>query len=138
MELSDAVNPITADSSEVSHPHRAGTTLIDKRQPREPLVIAGELRSCFVQEPAIDLVNDLQMAGQQATKNFDWPFLQGFGQQGMISIGNCLARYLPRGVPAKLVFIYQQTHQLGDGDSRVRVIQLNGIFFVEVFRPATA
>ena len=55
----------------------------------------------------------------------------------MIGIGNRVARHLPGGVPVKLMFIYQQAHQLSNRDRGVCVIQLDGVFFVEVFRPAT-
>ena len=55
----------------------------------------------------------------------------------MIGVGNRLARHLPGRVPTKLVFIYQQSHQLSNRDRGVCVIQLDGVFFMEVFRPAT-
>src|SRR5690242_17978069 len=97
------------DSGEVSHAYKTRTALIDNRHPREPLLIAGELRSDVFQEAVIDLVNDLEVARQQATKNFDWPFFQSFGKQGVVGVGYCLARHLPGHVPSKLVLIYQQS-----------------------------
>src|SRR6516164_11725259 len=61
VELGDAVHAMTAYGGEVSHSYKPRTTLVDKRQPGEPLVIPRELRSHIFEEAMIDLVNDLQV-----------------------------------------------------------------------------
>src|SRR6516164_7445661 len=53
----------------------------------------------------------------------------------MICVGDCARGDIPGGVPAKLVFVNQQAHQLSYGDCRMRVIKLHGKLFMEVFRP---
>ena len=63
--------------------------------------------SHFVQEAAVDLVDDLQMSGQQIPKQFDWPGFQSLWQQGVAGIGECTLCNLPGAIPVKLIFIYQ-------------------------------
>src|SRR5580700_931565 len=57
VELGDAVHPMTGYGGEISHSYKARTALVDKRHSGEPLVIPGELRPQFFEEPMIDLVD---------------------------------------------------------------------------------
>src|SRR6516165_4366746 len=63
VELGDAVHAMTAYGGEVSHSYKTRTSLVDKRQSGQPLVIPRELRPHIFEEATIDLVNDLEVPG---------------------------------------------------------------------------
>ena len=116
---------------EIRHAHVARPAFVDEREPREPRVVAGECGAHFVEEAAIDLVDDLEMPRQQRAEEIDGPLLQRLGQQGVIRVGESRARHRPRFFPAERVLIHEQPHQLRDGDRGMRVVELHGPFFME-------
>ena len=71
------------------------------------------------------------MAGQNAPEERNGPFFQGLRQEGVVRIAEGLPRDLPGLVPAHVMDIHEQAHQLGDADRRVGVVELDGVFLVE-------
>ena len=65
--------------------------------------------------------------------------LQRLGQQGVVGVGEGRAGDLPGLVPVHAVLVDQQAHQLGHGDRRVGVVELDGELLVEARpgRPAS-
>ena len=53
---------------EVGHAHVARPAFVDERQPRHARFVAGKRRAHFVEEAAVDLVDDLEVARQQASR----------------------------------------------------------------------
>ena len=66
------------------------------------------------------------MARQHALEPGDRPFLQRFGQQRVVRVGQSSLRDVPGLVPAEMRFVEQNPHQLGDGHRRMRVVELDG------------
>ncbi len=56
---------------------------------------------------------------------------QRLGQQRVIGIGKGLAGDRPGGGPVGGTFVDEQAHQFGDGDRRMRVVQLRGELLVQ-------
>ena len=56
-----------------------------------------------------------------------WPALQRFGQQGVVGVGHDLAGDAPGCVPAQIVLVHQQAHQLRHRDGGVGVIELETV-----------
>ncbi len=79
----------------------------------------------------VDLINDLQVPRQEAAEDGERPSLQRLGQQGVIRVGERLARDAPRIGPRQDVFIDQQPHEFGDGDGRMGVVELHREFLVK-------
>ena len=71
------------------------------------------------------------MPRQQTGKHAQRPALEGFWHEGVVRVGECFAGNIPGLIPIHLVFIQQQAHQLGDGDGRMGVIELNSKFLVK-------
>ena len=65
------------------------------------------------------------MPRQQPLEQFDRPGLQRFRQQRVIGVGQHRHRDLPRFVPAEIVQVDQDAHQLGDGKARMGVVELH-------------
>ena len=64
VQRGDAVDRMAADGREMCHPDALPAVLTDQRHPPQPIVVAGELRAYLVEEAAVDLVDDLEVAGQ--------------------------------------------------------------------------
>ena len=88
-------------------------------------LVAGMLRPHVVQEPAVDLVDDLQVPREQRLEQLDRPLLQGLGQQRVVGVRQGADGQVPRLVPAELGLVEQDAHQLGDGHRRVGVVELD-------------
>ena len=78
-------------------------------------------------EATVDLVDDLQHAREQALEDGDLPGLQGLGQHGVVGVGEGLGDLGPGVVPAQAVLVHEDAHELGDGEHRVGVIELDGV-----------
>ncbi len=80
----------------------------------------------------IDGINNLHVARQQAFDQMHRPAFKGLRQQRVVGVSRGGARNFPGFVPGKMMLINQQAHELGNGDCRMRVIQLNGGLFGKV------
>ena len=89
-------------------------------------LVAREAGADGIEQAAVDLVDDLQVTGQHHLKPGDRPFLQGLGQQGVVRVGKSPLGQGPCLVPAKVRFVQENSHQLGDGHRRVGVVELDG------------
>ena len=65
------------------------------------------------------------MARQQPLEQLDRPGLQRLRQQRVVGVGQRLDRDLPGFVPAEIVQVDQDAHQLGDGEARMGVVELH-------------
>ena len=88
---------------------------LDQAHARDAALVAGEADPDGIEQAAVDLVDDLQVARQQHLEPRDRPFLQGFGQQGVVRVGQSPLREVPGLVPAEVRLVQQNAHQLGHG-----------------------
>src|SRR5438045_6079641 len=113
---------MTPDCREVSHSNRPRGTFIDERQAREPPLVSRKFFPHVDKETAVYFVNNLEVARKEGSEEIDAPFLQRLGQESVIGVGKGGAGYIPSCVPFELILIHQQSHQLRDGNRRVRVV----------------
>jgi hypothetical protein len=95
-------------------------------------VIFRPLLGAGLHQPGIDLKDDLQMAGQYALKKWHAPFFQGFGKERVVCVGKGLRDNGPGVVPALVMFIKQDAHELDHRDGRVRIVELDRHFGGEI------
>ena len=67
------------------------------------------------------------MSWQDPSEQLSRPFFQRFWQQGVVGVVTHGPSDGPGLVPDHAFFVHQQAHQFGNGDSRVRVVQLQRI-----------
>jgi hypothetical protein len=79
----------------------------------------------FVEEGAVDQVDDLQVTRQQSLEERDRPDFECLGQQRVVRVREHAARDFPRGLDGNLVLVDQQPDEFGNGQRRVRVVQLD-------------
>ena len=72
----------------MSHPDSFVSLLINDREPTQNGFIARIAQAYLLQEAAVDLVDELEMAGQQVSEHRQIPFLQGFWQQSVVGVGD--------------------------------------------------
>ena len=132
MQPRHAVHAVAPHRREVGHADIALARLVDDRQTRHSGVVARICRADVGEEARIDLVDDLEVAREDPAEEVHRPCLQRLGQQRVIRVRKGVPRDVPRGVPAHLVPVHQKAHQLGDGDRRMRVVELHRPLFVEL------
>ena len=81
-----AIDVMAAHHGQMGHAHGFGAALIDDRHPPEDLVIARVAQPHLLQKAGIDLIDQLEMPGQQGTEQVKAPALQSFGQQGVVGV----------------------------------------------------
>src|SRR4029453_11303918 len=121
-----AVGAVRADDGEVGHANLSLTALLDEAHALDPAAVAGETGPDLVDQEAVDLEDDLQMARQQYLEPRQGPLLQRLGQERVIRVGERLSGEIPGLVPAEVRLVEQDSHQLGDGQRWVRVVELDG------------
>jgi len=78
---------VGADGGQVGHAHRLPPAFIDDREAPQHAVVAGVLEAHLLEEPVVDLEDQLQVAGQQGAEQIEAPCLEGLGQQGVVGVG---------------------------------------------------
>ena len=125
MHRRDAVDAVRSDERQLPHPHPAAGLLVDQRYRGPEIDIAGTSRIRQRQMRDIDAVDDLQMPRQQTFEQFDRPGLERFRQQRVVGVGQGGHGDLPRFVPAEVVKVAENAHQLGDGETGMGVVELH-------------
>ena len=98
--------------------------LADDRHVADAQLVVAEALAHLVEEVVVDLVDDLEVAGQQAAEQVDRPHLEGLGKKRVAGVREALLRDRPRGIPIHLLLVGEHAHELGHGDDGVRVVEL--------------
>src|SRR5262245_6048896 len=83
----------------------------------------------LIEQASIDLENDLQVAWQKSLKPLYRPFLQRFGQQGVVRIPESPLCEVPSLVPFQMCVVEQNPHQLGHRHRRMCIVELDSGLF---------
>jgi hypothetical protein len=76
--------------------------LLDQADARTRPFVSREPRPHRIEQPAVDLVDDLEMARQDFLKPRHRPFLQRFGQQRVVRVPSVFAGEVPGLIPAEV------------------------------------
>jgi len=131
MQAGDTVDRVAADNGQVGHPDLLLRALFYERDALHPLRIVGEAPLHVVQELRVDAEDDLEVEREHLSRPPDRPCLERLRQNGVIGVGECADRDVPRRVPVKAFVAGKQTQQFGNGERRVGVVQLYGDLFRE-------
>ena len=126
VQLGHAIDLVAGQHAHVGHAHAALAGLVDQRHATQQVVVLAVVGAHPVQEALVDLEDDLEVARQHAAHHGHRPGLQRFGHQRVVGVGEHLAALGPGAVPRHLVVVHQDAHQLGHGDGRVGVVQVDG------------
>ena len=126
MDGGHAVGAVRANDRQVGHADVLGRAFLDQAHARDAPLVAGKAGPHRVEKPAVDLEDDLQVARQEHLEPADRPFLQRFGKERVIRVGQGSPGDVPGLVPAQLRIVEQDAHQLGGGHRGVGVVELDG------------
>ena len=133
MNSGDAIRAVRADDREVSHANLARTAFFHQADAFDAPFIARKADANLIEQPAVDLVNDLQLPGKKGCEPLYRPLLECFRQQSVVGVSQRLFRQLPRQVPFQMRIIEQDTHQFSDRHRRVCVIELDRCLLGQLF-----
>jgi hypothetical protein len=138
MKSGDSIDRVAARAGEMRHAHVFVPRLIYQRKPLNELIVIRIAYPQIVQKPAIDLVDDLQMARQKPGEQRQRPPLQRFGKERVVGVAAGLLRDGPGLIPPHRVLVHEQSHQLGDRDRGMRIVQLRGPIRMELLKRLAA
>ena len=75
-----SIHSVRADGGQVRHPNILRAVFVNQRDTGEEIIVPGTFCPNFVEEAAIDFVDDLEMSGQQLGKERQGPLLESFGK----------------------------------------------------------
>ena len=125
------VDAVAPHAREVGHPHGAAAGLVDQAEPGGAPAVARVALAHLVQEPAVDLVDDLEVAGEDGAEHLDRPLLEGLGEEGVVRVGEGVPGDLPGRLPAHPVDVHEEAHELGHPERGVGVVELHRELLVE-------
>ena len=133
VQLGNAVDRVRADDGEISHAH---LTVADDAHSRDPLPVAGEGLPCFAAEAFVDLLDDGVDAGELQAEQVLIPGLQSLGQNGVVGVGADAGDHVPGHVPGIEVFVNENTHQLGDAQGRMGIVEVDSHLLGQIIQGA--
>ena len=122
MQLAHTVDGIAHGHAQVRHVHHA---VGNHRHVTDALPLAGEVIPQPRAQPAVDLLQNLINAGQQLPHHFFRPLLQRFRHDGVVCVGHRLLHNGGSFVPAKALFVHQDTHHFRNSKPRVRIVDVD-------------
>ena len=128
MERADAVYLVASDDSEVCHADEFAARFFENRDIFYLLEVEVAEVTCFVDESAVNFVDYLKLSRKERSHDFDIPLFDSFGQNGVVGVGESVARDFPGLVPAEFFLVDKYSHKFGYRDARVRVVELDRNF----------
>src|SRR5262245_38145454 len=122
MNLRHPIGAVRADNGEMGHAHLPRWHVLDETHAAESMLVSGVAASHVVEETAIDLVNNFEMARNQRFEQLDRPLLQSLGQQGVVGVSESADSEIPGLVPPELSLVEQDAHQLRNCNRRVSIV----------------
>src|SRR5262245_5810721 len=112
-----------ADKRKVPHSQLSPVMLVDQRNRLERSRQIFQL--CYSKMLHIDAIDDLQVPGQKAAEQIDWPSFERFRQERMVSVGEYADSDAPRVVPRQAVQVDEDAHEFRNCDARMCIIELD-------------
>ena len=134
MQSGNAVDRVAGNDRHVSHLH---LSIIQDRHLADLLLYVnaeyvGISRLNLLYKTAVDLLDDLVNSGQKSLEQINRPLFQCLGHNCMVRVRTGSRRNVPCLIPAEIVIVHQDTHQLGDCHRGMRIVQLEGYLLREL------
>ena len=123
MQGADAVDLVAGGQAEVVHPDLAAGN--DGHPVELALVVAVEGPQLF-HEAAVDLGGDGVDAGHLLLVELHAPALQGLAHDGVVGVAQGAGGDVPGLVPLVVVLVHEQTHELGNAEGGMGVVDVDG------------
>lgn len=100
-----AVGAMGADDRKMCHADFALWRVIDQAHAAQPRIVTRIEAANIIEKSTIDLVDDLQMPGDEQLEQLNWPALQGLGKQCVVGVSQRAQRQVPGLSPRKMGFV---------------------------------
>ena len=127
MQAGHAVDLLAGRKAEIRHVY---LTVADDEVAAKRLA-AAEVRAEILAPAAVDLAHDLPYTGQKLLDEVLRPLFKSLAHDGVVGVGDAVLDKLPCLVPAELVLVHEDTHELGDYHCRVSVVYLDDVVLGE-------
>ena len=107
-------------------------TVIDDGHLGNLVLVIGIHLADLVLEPAVNLLYNLVDSRQQAGEQLNGPLLQSLRHNRMVGIGTGLGGHIPGLIPAQIIVVQKNPHQLCHCHGWMGVIELEHILLVEL------
>ena len=125
VQLSNTVDLVRTNNSQVSHADHLGLGLLDDGDAGKHITILGELALDALEEEQVDVVDKLEVAGQEMLEQGDGPLLESLGKDGVVGVTESAGDDVPSLLPVKALEINEDTLELDNSQSRVGVVELD-------------
>lgn len=132
VQLSNTVDLVRTNNSQVSHADHLGLSLLNDGDATKHIAVLGELALDGLEEEQVDVVDELEVAGQEMLEQGDGPLLESLGKDGVVGVTESVSDDAPGLIPIKALEIDENTLELNNSQSRVGVVQLDGNLFGEL------
>lgn len=126
MQLSNTVDLVGTNNSQVSHANHLGLRLLNDGDAGKHIAVLGELALDALEEEQVDIVNELEVARQEMLEQGDGPLLEGLRKDGVVGVTESVSDDVPSLLPVKTLEINKDTLELDNSQSWVGVVQLDG------------
>ena len=107
MQCGDAVGAVAADDGEVGHADLLRVGFLDDAHLGQLVALHREEADRFLQEAAVDFIDDLQMSGKQLLEHREGPFFQCFRHQRVVGVAQRADGDVPCGLPVQVFLVDQ-------------------------------
>src|SRR5215471_721024 len=136
MDGGHSIGAMRSDNGEVCHANLSRRRLFYQTDALNSLAVSWETNSYFVEQAAVNLVNNLKLPRKHRLEPCDGPLLECLRKQCVIRIRQCLSCQIPGHVPSQVRIIQKNAHQFGYCHRRVGVVQLDSCL-IRQFLPIT-
>ena len=133
MQLGHAVDLVAGSQAQVGH---ANLAIGDDGHVVDLAHVVAILSPQILHQAAVDLAHDLIHTGHLLGEEALAPTLQSFAHDGVIGVGQGVAGNFPGLIPAVVVLVQQQTHQLGHAQSGMGVVDVDGHLVGQIVQAA--
>src|SRR5215472_12926512 len=124
MDRGHSVGAMRSDDGQMRHAYLALASLFHQADAFNTSFITRKAMPDFINQTAVNLVNNLELPGKKDFKPSDRPLLEGFRQERVIGIGQRLLGKVPRMIPTELRFVQQNSHEFRDRHGGMSIVEL--------------
>ena len=86
MQLRDTIDLVRSNNRQESHAHHLRLRLLNDRHSTQDITVVGESLLDFLEEEQINVVDNLQVTGQEVLDQTNRPLLQSFRQNSVVGV----------------------------------------------------
>ena len=128
-----AIGAVRADDRQIGHADFARGFFFHETDAFNAAFVPRKTHANVIEQPAVDLVNDLQLPRKKDLEPCRRPFLQGFRQKCVVGVRQRFPGQVPGRVPFEVRVVQQYAHQFSHRHRRMCVVKLDSCLLGQLF-----